>query len=187
MNLTRGFFRIWIVLSALWILGFGYFWLDEYSKCCKPVFDPAEFKARAAAKPPFDPSKRYEVVPDAKPAITFGDLPDAPWVKAPGTNPPPVLADDPDPADWRQHRYALDPDGKVKRVFEPPAPSGNVFDQFDTPTPKPPPGMFDDLIPTVYARDLILPGILVFAVPLATLIFDLTLMWIARGFRRSAP
>ena len=125
MNWSRGFFRIWIALSIVWFVIAGNRLFGDYSRCCKPPFDPAEFAAFkssqpspkvmsdaefAAAKPTFDPSKPFEVVTD-------NNLPDAPW------------------------------------------------------------------LPSVYANDLIMSGVIVLAVPLAVLLMGYVLAWIIRGFR----
>jgi hypothetical protein len=75
-RIARGLFRLWIVASVVWLCAVGAvttWWVLPKA---------AELSDAEVSKPPFDPSKPFEVVPDwAKPGgVPLQNLPDAPWV-----------------------------------------------------------------------------------------------------------
>jgi hypothetical protein len=82
LRVARGLFRLWLVLSVLWIGGVGYVTWQHFpvdltvtpGKAPSAEFDPDEFLARTA--PDFDPSKPYVVVRDKerRDAIQFASL-----------------------------------------------------------------------------------------------------------------
>jgi hypothetical protein len=62
-RIARGLFRIWLVLSVIWIVAVGTVAWNYLPSATKA--------ADVATAPPFDPSKPYVVVPDGLPDDWF--------------------------------------------------------------------------------------------------------------------
>jgi hypothetical protein len=76
LRVARGLFRLWLVLSVLWIGGVG---VATWWTFPEDYVPPSDRRGANSRTPPeFDPSKPYVVLPDAPKGVTPSQAPQAP-------------------------------------------------------------------------------------------------------------